>query len=242
MSFATTIVAVPFACLLPPPLAPSWPYLALSSILQVGYSIFLVHAYRHGHLGFVYPIVRGSVPLLVTAGGLLLTSQRPNALALVGVALVAFGIMSLALGRTGASARSAIPAFVTSLFIAGYTTTDGLGVRLAGNPRSYAAWIFLTYGLLMPVAFMALRGRPRIALRSSETLKALTGGVVSLIAYGAVISAFALGPIGPISALRETSVVFAVLIGHVFLGEPVTLRRFLACATVALGAFLIGYR
>jgi drug/metabolite transporter (DMT)-like permease len=239
MSFATTLVAIPFAVVLPLPLATAWPYLLLSSCLQVCYSVFLVHAYRYGALGQVYPIIRGSVPLLVTLGGFLTTGQRLSPVALTGVVLVALGIMSLALGRHRASKESIVLALVTALFIAGYTTTDAVGVRHAGNARSYAAWIFLIYGALMPAAFIALRGTLTLDIRSPETLKALAGGVLSLTAYGAVISALALGPVGPISALRETSVVFAALIGRIFLGEALTVRRVTACAVVALGAFCL---
>ncbi|SEE01569.1 EamA-like transporter family protein [Rhizobiales bacterium GAS188] len=241
MSFATTLVAIPFAVMLPLPSAPSWPYLMLSSALQVGYSVFLVYAYRYGELGQVYPIVRGSVPLLVTVGGFLLADQRPSALSLSGVVLVALGIMSLALDRPRAGAKSIVLALVTGLFIASYITADGIGVRLSRDPRAYATWIFLIYGALMPMTFIAFRGKPRLDVLSSETLKALAGGVISLIAYVAVISALALGPLGPISALRETSVVFAVLIGRLFLGEALTLRRLAACAVVALGASCLGY-
>jgi drug/metabolite transporter (DMT)-like permease len=239
MSFATTLVAIPFAIVLPLPLAAAWPYLVLSPCLQVCYSVFLVHAYRYGALGQVYPIIRGSVPLLVTLGGFLATGQRLSPAALTGVVLVALGIMSLALGRHRASKASIVLALVTAMFIAGYTTTDAIGVRHAGNARTYAAWIFLIYGVLMPAAFIALRGTLTLDIRSPETLKALAGGVVSLMAYGAVISALALGPVGPISALRETSVVFAALIGRIFLGEALTVRRVTACAVVALGAFCL---
>jgi drug/metabolite transporter (DMT)-like permease len=180
------------------------------------------------------------VPLLVTVGGFLLADQRPSALSLSGVVLVALGIMSLALDRPRAGAKSIVLAFVTGLFIASYITADGIGVRLSGDPRAYATWIFLIYGALMPMTFIAFRGKPRLDVLSSETLKALAGGVISLIAYVAVISALTLGPLGPISALRETSVVFAVLIGRVFLGEALTLRRLAACAVVALGGILLG--
>ena len=241
MSIAMGLVAIPFAAVLALPASPSWPYMILSSCLQLGYSVFLVYAYRHGELGQVYPIVRGSVPLLVTLGGFLFAGQRPSALALLGVVLVALGIMSLALGRRRASAKSVALALITGLFIAAYLTSDGIGVRLAGDPRAYATWIFLIYGVSMPVTFIALRGRLTLDIRSAETLKALAGGVISLVAYVAVISALALGPIGPISALRETSVVFAVVIGRVFLGEKLTLVRLAACAVVAFGAACLGY-
>jgi drug/metabolite transporter (DMT)-like permease len=241
MSIAMALVAIPFAAVLALPASPSWPYLILSSCLQLGYSVFLVYAYRHGELGQVYPIVRGSVPLLVTLGGFVFADQQPGALALLGTVLVALGIMSLALGRSRATVKSVALALITGLFIAAYVTCDGIGVRLAGDPRAYAAWICLIYGVLMPMTFVAFRGRIELDVLSAETLKALAGGMISLIAYVAVISALALGPIGPISALRETSVVFAVVIGRVFLGEALTMRRLAACAVVAFGAACLGY-
>jgi drug/metabolite transporter (DMT)-like permease len=182
------------------------------------------------------------VPLLVTLGGFLFADQHPGTVSLFGVFLIALGIMSLALGKRRTAAKSVVLAFIAGLFIASYVTADGIGVRLAGDPRAYAAWIFLIYGALMPATFIAFRGRLSSDVFSSDTLKALAGGVISLIAYVAVILALALGPIGPISALRETSVVFAVLIGRAFLAEPLTMRRILACAGVVLGAFCLGYQ
>lgn len=192
MSFAMTIVAIPLAFMLPLPPASAWLYLILSSCLQVGYSIFLVAAYRYGELGQVYPIVRGSVPLLVTLSGFVLAGQHLTTVPIIGIVLVALGIMSLALGKGRAKTTSILFALATGLLIAAYTTVDA-------------------------------------------------GGVVSLIAYGAVIAAFALGPVGPITALRETSVIFAALIGGFFLGETLTLRRIGACAIVALGAICLGF-
>lgn len=240
MSFATTAVAIPLAVVLPLPSFPSWPYLILSSTLQAAYSVFLTYAYRTGELGQVYPLVRGGVPLLVTLGGFLFVDQHPSTFSLVGVILIALGIMGLALGQGRPPAKTVVLAFITSLFIASYVTTDGVGVRLAGNPRTYATWIFLIYGTLMPATFIAFRGRVTVHLLSSETLKAFAGGIISLIAYTLVVSALALGPIGPVSALRETSVVFAVLFGWKFLGETLTVRRLLACIVVVMGIFFLG--
>ncbi|MGM4884872.1 DMT family transporter [Hyphomicrobiales bacterium] len=240
MGLAMALIAIPFAAIFPLPPSGAWPYLILSSCLQVGYSVFLVSAYRHGELGQVYPIVRGSVPLLVTLGGLVFAGEHLTLLAMVGVVLVALGIMSLSLGRTRASTPSILFALLTGLFIASYATVDAIGVRISGNASTYAIWIFLIYGALMSATYVAMRGKLTLELRSPETWKAIGGGMVSLIAYGAVIAAFALGPAGPITALRETSVVFAVLIGRVFLGEALTLRRVTACAIVALGAVFLG--
>ncbi len=240
MSFATTALALPVAAALPLPAPASWPFLALSAAFQVGYSIFLARAYTHGELSQVYPVVRGGVPVLVTLGALLLLGQRPSALALLGIALVSLGVSSLALGRGRAPMASLLPALAACAFIAGYVTADGIGVRLAGDPRAYAAWLFLAFGLLMPLAFYGRRRRGA-PLFSRDGIIGLAGGAVSLVSYGAMLSALAWGPIGPVTALRETSVVFSALLSRAFLGERMTWPRLLAAAAVTAGAICLGY-
>jgi len=241
MSFATTLAAVPFALLLPLPLTQSWTYLGFSAVLQVAYIILLAHAYRSGELAQVYPVVRGSVPLLVSIGGFVLAGQRVGPAGLLGIALISLGIVSLAFGRVRAEAKTVALGLLTALLVASYVTADGIGVRLSGNPQSYAAWIFLIYGALLPATFLLLRGRITVKLRAPETVKALTGGFISLASYGAIIAALAVSKLGPVSALRETSIVFAALIGHVVLGERLTGRRMLVCLAVTLGAVCIAF-
>ncbi|MEI5681533.1 MULTISPECIES: DMT family transporter [unclassified Mesorhizobium] len=241
MSLAGTIVALPFVFIYPLPASSAWLYIALSACLQVGYSIFLVAAYRNGELGQVYPIVRGTVPLLVTVGGFLLAGDRLDTYQTAGVVLVAAGIMSLSLGKGRAATSSILFALATGAIIAAYATVDAIGVRQSGHTGAYTAWVVVIYGALLPMIFVLVRGKLVIDIRSPETLKALGGGLVALIAYGVVIAAFALGPAGPITALRETSVVFATLIGWLFLGETLTPRRVLACTVVVLGAICLGF-
>lgn len=240
MSFSGTVVAIPFAFLFPLPASAAWPYIALSSVLQVGYTFFLVAAYRQGQLGQVYPIVRGTAPLLVTLGSFLLTGLQPTPLQLLGVTLVAAGIMSLALGKSRASGISILLAFTTGVIVASYGTVDSIGVHVAEHAGAYAAWVFIGYGTLLPIAFLVARGRLVIDFRAVETRKALGGGIVALFAYTLVVLAFSLGPPGPITALRETSVVFAILIGWLFLGEKLTTGRIIAGLVVAAGAILLG--
>lgn len=242
MSFASSAVALPLVAIYPLPDPSAWVYVVLSATLQVGYSVFLVAAYRTGDLGQVYPIVRGTVPLLVMLGGFALAGEVPGPYQIGGVVLVAGGIMSLSLGRGRASAHSILFALATGAVIASYVTVDAIGVRLAGNSGAYTVWVVADYGVLMVAAFLAVRGRISVDIGSPETCNALAGGVVALAAYGIVVAAFALGPAGPITALRETSVVFAALIGRLFLGESLTARRVMACAVVAMGAICIGYR
>jgi drug/metabolite transporter (DMT)-like permease len=240
MSLSSTVVALPFLFVYPLPASGAWPYIALSALLQVTYSVFLVAAYRHGELGQVYPIVRGTVPLLVTLCGFFIAGDRLDQHQIAGVSLVALGIMSLALGKGRASGSSILFAFVTGAIIAAYATVDSVGVRQVGQSGTYTAWVLVLYGTLLPATFFILRGKLSVDISSPKTWKALGGGLVAMIAYGAVVAAFSLGPAGPITALRETSVVFAVLIGWLFLQETLTPRRIVACLVVAAGAILLG--
>ncbi len=241
MSFAATAIAIPAVLLLPLPASASWPFLGLSGVLQVAYSAFLVFAYRHADLGQDYPRVRGTVPLLVTVGAAIFAGERLSAPALSGIVLVSLGIMSLALGKGRAHPKAVAAALANSMIIATYTVTDGIGARLSGNSFAYVTWIFLIYGVLMPAAFLAVRRKLIVRWGTPETRMALVAGVVQLVTYGTVIWALTMAPIGPVSALRETSIVFAAFIGRIFLSEPLTARRLGACVVIASGAACLGY-
>ncbi|ODN70121.1 EamA family transporter [Methylobrevis pamukkalensis] len=240
MSMSGTAVAIPFLFLLPLPAPAAWPAIALSSLLQTGYSLFLVAAYRRGELGQVYPIVRGSVPLLVTLGGLAFAGEAVGLWQMAGVLLVTAGIMTLSSGKGRADPMSVLLALATGVFIASYVMVDAIGVRLSGHSGAYTVWVLVGYGTLLPVVVAVARGGLAVDLQQRETWTALGGGLAAALAYGAVIAAFYLGPTGPIAALRETSVIFAILIGRMFLGETLTLRRGIACVVVATGAILLG--
>ncbi|MND42357.1 EamA-like transporter family protein [compost metagenome] len=240
MNLAITVAAIPVVVIFPMPVADAWPYIIGSSLFQVAYGLLLVAAYRHGELGQVYPIIRGSAPLLVTVGSFFLMGEVLQPLAMLGVLCIVLGIMTLALGKARASGTSMLFALATGVAIAGYSTFDAIGIRVAGERVAYIAWVFILPGILLSAAYMAIRGPLHIDIRSPETRKAIGGGLVSLLSYGTVLIAYSLAPAGPVSALRETSVVFAALIGWKFLGERLTPRRILACIVVAAGAILIG--
>ncbi|MNI11295.1 EamA-like transporter family protein [compost metagenome] len=240
MNLAITVAAIPVVLIFPVPVADAWPYIIASSLFQVAYGLLLVAAYRHGELGQVYPIIRGSAPLLVTVGSFFLMGEVLQPLAMLGVLCIVLGIMTLALGKARASGTSMLFALATGVAIAGYSTFDAIGIRVAGERVAYIAWVFILPGILLSAAYMAIRGPLHIDIRSPETRKAIGGGLVSLLSYGTVLIAYSLAPAGPVSALRETSVVFAALIGWKFLGERLTPRRILACIVVAAGAILIG--
>lgn len=240
MSFSGTAVGLPFVFYYPLPSLNAFFYITLSALLQAGYSHFLVAAYRYGELGQVYPVIRGTIPLLVTLGGFLFAGQLLDHQHFAGVLLIAAGIMSLALGKSRASGLSLLFAVAAGSIVATYATIDSIGVRQVSNSASYTAWILVLYGLFLPVSVFAVRGWIPIDFRAATTWKGLIGGLVAMLSYGVIVAAFSYGPAGPITALRETSVVFAALIGRIFLGETLTWRRVLACVVVAAGAILLG--
>ncbi|HWX01400.1 DMT family transporter [Collimonas sp.] len=250
MTIGSAVAALPIVLWAPLPAAASWPYILMSVALHAGYNLFLVRAYRAGDFGQSYPIARGSSPLLVSLGAAFFAGEQLGTLTLIGVALISAGIVSLAQikfkrnGNTAGGYRqwdAPLSAFTTGVFIAGYTIVDGLGSRLAGSAASYAGWMFLLDGLPLLVIYLSLHGRLPLALNTRASWNALGGGVMSLLAYGIVIWAITLAPMGPVSALRETSVLFAALIARIFLGEALTARRLLSCAVIAAGAVVLGW-
>lgn len=244
MSIAMAAVATPIALSSPLPAPAAWPYIVASGLVHIFYNMSLVRSYRRNDLALAYPVARGSSPLLVTLGAALFAQEAISPLHGFGVALISGGIIAIALQGRRVSRAGLLAALATGATIALYTVIDGIGVRLSdGQAVSYAAWMFLFYWL-MPVLFVAVRGPKALwAPVRSEPLSvgvSMAGGVVSLAAYGIVIWVLQSGAMGAVSALRETSVVFAVLIGRVFLGETVNRTRWLACLVVTAGAVLLG--
>lgn len=242
MQVAAASACLPLLFVLPRPDAACWPALLTSTALHLGYNLFLVRAYAYGDLGQVYPVARGSSPMLVTVGAALVAGEDPGILAALGILTISAGILSLARGW-GRDARAGLStAVATGCFIAAYTVSDGLGGRLSGHPVSYAAWLFVADGFpLIPVYAVVRRDLLDLVATDRATAKSAVGGLVSLVAYSAVIVAASVSPMGPVSALRETSVVFAALIGWLFLGETLTVRRLGSCALVAAGAVVLGF-
>ena len=257
------LLCIPIVLALPLPDRASWPYLAASSILHVGYYIFLISAYRFGDLSKVYPLARGLSPLIVAAGAYAFAGERLSPMALVGVAVACAGIASLSLGdgatpagsarvHTGAlssagdgaaqaraNRRGVVFAAGTAVFIAAYTVTDAMGARLSGHVVSYVAWLSILDGLPMLLAAGVLRRAALSRHLAARAWKSMAGGALQLTAYGLVVWALVLAPMAAVSALRETSVLFAAIIGVKLLGEPLGRRRITAAALVAAGIMLI---
>jgi drug/metabolite transporter (DMT)-like permease len=231
---ALCLLAVP---LLPGPAPASRAFLALSVVLHLGYKLFLMGAYRAGDLSQVYPLARGSAPLLVAGFAGLVLGERLGPAQLTGVLVVSVGLVLLAGVGAAASGPPAATwlALATGVFIAAYTVADGLGVRRSGSALGYTAWLFLLQGLALPGYAVATRWPALRGLRAGQVASGTTAGVLSLAAYGLVIWAQSRGALAVVAALRETSVVVAALIGSVVFGERFGRRRLLAAALVTAG-------
>lgn len=224
------------------PQASAWPWIALSALLHVGYNFFLARAYQYGDLGQVYPIARGSSPLMVALLSLLLLHDGLSAMQLLGLLVLVTGIWLMAL-RGGQhktpQGMMLFCALMTALFIAGYTLSDAMGARNNGDALSYSLWLFTVNGVVMTAVLAISRG-PRAFLQLGPHWRGgLAGGAMSMAAYTIVIWAMTQAPVALVSALRETSVVFAVLLGMVLLKESLRPIRLLACVVIAAGVVVM---
>ncbi|MGO9196621.1 MAG: EamA family transporter [Acidimicrobiales bacterium] len=212
-----------------------------SAAIHVFYNLALMNAYRLGSFNQMYPIARGTSPLVVAVGAAIFAHEHLGGVPLSGVVVLAIGLMSLAFS-SGRLERSEVPgigaALVTGLAIASYTLVDGLGVRHTPNPFAYTALLFLLQGPVF-VVIAAVR-RPLKAWTAGHIAsRGLLAGALSVVAYGAVIWAQTKAPLAEVAALRETGVISAAVIGAVFFKEGFGYRRVIAAVVVALGIVLI---
>ena len=216
-------------------------YVFASGLIHLVYNALLVRMYRSGDLGETYPVARGSSPALVALGGSLFAGEWMNLPGTVGIGLVCAGIFMLAAAKGRLRHMNLPAALATGVSIAAYTVVDGIGVRASGNWIAYTGGIFACF-LAVPLWYLARRQHAVFAVPLAEAAKAASGGLISLAAYGAIIWAMQESAMGAVSALRETSVVFAALLGAAFLGERLTGLRIAACCIIAAGAACVGWR
>ncbi len=233
-----SVLALPFVSA-PDPAA--WPLLTLSIFIHVGYSLMLPLAYEHGDLGQVYPIARGSAPILVTIGALIFAGEYVPPLVFVGIVALSIGVMALAFDKTGGTSinrRVLALAFGTGALIAAYTLVDGLGARQSGSALGFAVWLTLGNGLVTFLVVLAIRKRKLWQVVKTNTGKSIIGGTMQVGAYWIIIFALAVAPMGMVSALRETSVLLAALISVFLLKEGFGVWRFVSAGLVTLGLML----
>ena len=215
---AAALFALPLVLYLPLPARASWPYLGASALIHIAYFWTLASAYRLGDLGHAYPLMRGTAPLLVALFGVLLLGERPSAATWTGIALISAGILSLGWARrTQAHVATTLWALANAAIIATYTLVDGSGARLAGVSASYVAWLFLLEGILFMSLIGYLRRRALSLYAMQHWRRSLGGGICLISAYGIVLWAMTRAPVAGVAALRETSVIFAAVIGTLLL-------------------------
>jgi drug/metabolite transporter (DMT)-like permease len=212
-----------------------------SAVIHIGYNLALMNSYRLGAFNQTYPIARGTSPLVVAVGAYFLANEHLSVAAWLGVVTLAVGLMGLAFsaGRLSQQDLPAVGAAVlTGLTIAAYTMVDGLGVRRAHDPWAYVALFFFLQG--PPMIVVAMKRRPVSAWRDATAARfGLLAGLLCILAYGIVLWAQTKAPLAEVAAIRETSVVFAALIGALAFGETFGRRRVAAAAVIATGIVLI---
>ncbi|MFJ8888792.1 EamA family transporter [Streptomyces sp. NPDC102402] len=234
------VIGLVLACFAPLPAAGAWPYLLVSAALHVAYMVLLMRSFALGDFGQMYPIARGTAPLVVTVLAAVLLGERPDAWATAGVAVASAGLVGLALwGIRGSGERPRWPAILaalgTGLAIAGYTTVDGAGVRASGTPLGYVGWLMAVQGVVIP-AYAYWRRRHELVTQLRPFVgRGLLGATLSVSAYGLVLWAQTKAPLAPIAALRESSIIVGAAIGTLFFKE-----RFGAPRIAAAGLMVVG--
>jgi phosphonate utilization associated putative membrane protein len=244
------IVALPFAVWVTlqwgPPARAAWPFMAVSLLTHIGYYFALAGAYQHGDLSLTYPIMRGTAPLLVALGSSAIIGEVPSAAAWAGIIGIAAGVALVGLSHPGQALQHGLHhgkavafALTNACIIAAYTFIDGIGARASGNPMAYVLWLFVLDGVPYPL-IVWLRRNPaqRRAIveyaRGRWPLAAL-GGTASIGSYAIALWAMTRAPVASVAALRETSVLFAVLLSTFVLGERFGPQRALGAAVIVAG-------
>ncbi len=225
------------------PAVAAWPWCAASVLIHLGYFAALIESYRAGDLGQVYPIARGSAPLMTATAGTVLVGEQIGLAGWFGIVLLAAGVMLLSLrgGRelSGLDRKAVGLALLTATTVCAYSVVDGVGARLAGNAGAYSVALFLGIAPVMALYALIRRG-PEVALAGARDWgMGLAGGALQFGSYGIAIWAMTMAPIAIVAALRETSVLFGAVIAVVFLKEPLRASRIVAAFVIVAGLALI---
>jgi phosphonate utilization associated putative membrane protein len=236
-----SLVALPLVFVVGLPHASAWPFILASVTIHIGYYIALVGAYKHGELGLTYPLMRGTAPLLVALSATAAFGESLSPVAWAGVLGVSCGVLALGLSRHAMDSPRAVAfALANAVVIALYTVVDALGTRASGDALQYVAALFALEGWPFGALVLARRGWRRAwpyARRRAPV--ALVGACASLASYGIALWAMTRAPVATIAALRETSVLFAALLGTWLLKEAFTLRRAVGTAAILAGVMAL---
>lgn len=243
ISLGAGLVALAFVPLVGVPAWAAWPWLIAYVLVHLFYFASLIESYRTGDLGQVYPIARGSAPLMTATITTLFVGERLSPIGWGGILALVVGVLLLSArgGRelTKVDRRAIGFAFFTALTICGYSVVDGIGARLSGNANAYSVWLFIGIaGAMLPYAIFR-DGRDVIPAMQRFWWRGLAGGALQLLSYGIAIWAMTVAPIAIVATLRETSVLFGAIIAVVVLKEPLRAARILAACLIVCGLIMI---
>ena len=234
---SSAILMLPAILLVPLPTG-AWGWLVASGLLHAFYLWALVRAYQVGDLSAVYPVLRGTAPLLTALVTLGILGEPASAREILGIALIGAAMFAMIAGRH--LGRGALGwALLTGVFIASYTVIDAHGVRAAPSPASYIAWLFVTMGAIVVAMFAAATRGAVFAAAAQQWRPGVIAGALSIVTYGMALWALSLGPTAPLAALRETGMVTALLIAILVLKERATTGRIIGVLGILTGAVLI---
>jgi len=241
VALSGTVVCAPLILLIAPPAPASWPYIAASVTIHIGYYATLAGAYRAGDLSHGYPIMRGTAPLIVAVGTIGIFGEVLSLAAWVGMLLICAGVLSLSMVGGGATRKATTWALANALIIALYTVTDATGVRASGSAERYVVWMFFFMGLPFGLIVLALRRGRFVRHAARFWWRGLGGAALSGVSYGVALWAMTRAPVAAVAALRETSVIFGALIGAWFLKEGHFARRMASAAIVVAGVVALKF-
>ena len=243
ISLGAGLVALALATLVGLPAWAAWPWLIASVIVHLCYFASLIESYRTGDLGQVYPIARGSAPLMTAAATTVFIGEKLSLVGWTGIFSLVAGVLLLSArgGRELAEVdRRAIGfALFTALTICAYSVVDGIGARLSANPNAYSVWLFIGIAVVMLPYAIYRDGPDVIPAMRRFWRRGLAGGALQLLSYGIAIWAMTAAPIAVVATLRETSVLFGAVIAVVVLKEPVRAARIVAACLIVCGLILI---
>jgi len=243
ISIGSGAVALLFLPLVGIPVWASWPCLLASVIIHLFYFAALIESYRTGDLGQVYPIARGSAPLMTAVSTTFLVGERLSALGWAGIVALVSGVIMLSAGGGRELAkidRRAVGfALSTALTICAYSVVDGVGARLSTNPNAYSLWLFVGIAVVMVPYALYRDGRDVIPAMQMNWRRGIAGGALQVLSYGIAIWAMTLAPIAIVATLRETSVLFGAVIAVVILKEPLRAVRIVAALLIVCGLVFI---
>ena len=229
-----------FLPFVPLPKPEAWPFIFVSAFLQFAYFQLVAGAYKAGDIGLVYPLMRGTAPLLVAMTSGVVLGEHLTTTAMIGVLVISAGVLTLAFESRHGGRHAILLALANAIVIATYTFVDGAGARASGNAISYTLWMALLPPVLLFAWAIYRRGTATVWTHVRRNwARGLFGGAGSITSYGLALWAMTKAPVATVAALRETAILFALLISVFILKETASIWRYVAGAVIACGVLVL---